>query len=68
MKRSTKVISVIILFFMIIAGVVVARTMIGNHFKKKFSKIPPPGIIVTEVIEKEFSEQIETYGLSLIHI
>ena len=30
--------------------------MIGNHFKKKFSKIPPPGIVVTEVVEKEFSE------------
>ena len=33
--------------------------MIENHFKKKFSKIPPPGIIVTEVIEKEFSEKID---------
>ena len=39
--------------------------MIGNHFKKKFSKRPPPGIIVTEVIEKEFSEQIETYGTAI---
>ena len=28
--------------------------MIGNHFKKKFSKILPPGIIVTEVSEREF--------------
>ena len=39
--------------------------MVGNHFKKKFSKIPPPGIIVTEVIKKEFSEQIETYGTAI---
>ena len=39
--------------------------MIGNHFKKKFSKSPPPGIIVTEVIEKKFSEQIETYGTAI---
>ena len=39
--------------------------MIGNHFKKKFSKIPPPGIIVTEVIEKEFSEKIETFGTAI---
>ena len=39
--------------------------MIGNHFKKKFSKIPPPGIIVTKVIEKEFSEKIETFGTAI---
>ena len=39
--------------------------MIGNHFKKKFSKRPPPGIIVTEVIEKEFSEKIETFGTAI---
>jgi membrane fusion protein (multidrug efflux system) len=39
--------------------------MIGNHFKKKFSKIPPPGIIVTEVINKEFSEKIETFGTAI---
>ena len=39
--------------------------MIGNHFKKKFSKRQPPGIIVTEVIEKEFSEKIETFGTAI---
>jgi membrane fusion protein (multidrug efflux system) len=39
--------------------------MIGNHFKKKFSKRPPPGIIVTEVINKEFSENIETFGTAI---
>ena len=39
--------------------------MIGNHFKKKFSKTPPPGIMVTEVMEKEFSEKIETFGTAL---
>ena len=39
--------------------------MIGNHFKKKFSKRPPPGIIVTEVVEKEFSEKIETFGTAI---
>jgi membrane fusion protein (multidrug efflux system) len=65
MKRSTKTISIIIIFFLIIAIVIVGRTMIGNHFKKKFSKRPPPGIIVTEVIEKEFSEKIETFGTAI---
>ena len=65
MKRSTKTISIIIIFFLIIAVVIIGRNMIGNHFKKKFSKIPPPGIIVTEVIEKEFSEKIETFGTAI---
>ena len=65
MKRSTKTISLIFVFFLIITIVIVGRSMIGNHFKKKFSKRPPPGIIVTEVIEKEFSEQIETYGTAI---
>ena len=65
MKRSTKTISIIFVFFLIITIVIVGRSMIGNHFKKKFSKRPPPGIIVTQVIEKEFSEQIETYGTAI---
>tara|TARA_B100001741_G_C16473908_1_gene561480 strand:+ start:195 stop:986 length:792 start_codon:yes stop_codon:yes gene_type:complete len=39
--------------------------MIGNHFQKKFSKRPPPGIIVTEVIEYEFSEKIESFGTAV---
>ena len=65
MKRSTKTISIIIIFFLIIAIVIIGRTMVGNHFKKKFSKIPPPGILVTEVITKEFSEKIETFGTAI---
>ena len=65
MKRSTKTISIILVFFLIIAIVIIGRTMIGNHFKKKFSKRPPPGIIVTEVVEKEFSEKIETFGTAI---
>ena len=65
MKRSTKTISIILVFFLIIAIVIIGRTMIGNHFKKKFSKRPPPGIIVTEVIQKEFSEKIETFGTAI---
>ena len=39
--------------------------MIGNHFKKKFSKRPPPGVMVTEVVKKEFSEKIETFGTAV---
>ena len=65
MKRSTKTISIILVFFLIITVVIIGRTMIGNHFKKKFSKIPPPEIVVAEVIEKEFSEKIETFGTAI---
>ncbi|MDC1033189.1 efflux RND transporter periplasmic adaptor subunit [Candidatus Pelagibacter sp.] len=65
MKRSTKIISIILVFFLIIAFVIIGRTMIGNHFKKKFSKRPPPGIIVTEVINQEFSEKIVTFGTAI---
>jgi len=39
--------------------------MIGNHFKKKFSKRPPPGIIVKEVSYKDFSEKIESFGTAV---
>ena len=65
MKKSTKIISIISIFFLIIAIVIIARTMIGNHFKKKFSKQPPPGIIVTEVKKHGFSEKIETFGTAV---
>ena len=65
MKRSTKIISIILVFFLIIAAVIIGRTMIGNHFKKKFGKRPPPGIIITEVTKKEFSEKIETFGTAI---
>ena len=65
MKRSTKTISIILVFFLIIAIVIIGRTMVGNHFKKKFSKRPPPGIIVTQVVKKEFSEKIETFGTAI---
>ena len=65
MKRSTKVSSIIIVFFLIIAGVIIARTMIGMHFQKKFSKRPPPGIIVTTVNQKNFHNKISTFGTAV---
>ena len=65
MKRSTKLITIITIFFLIIAVVVIARTMIGAHFQKKFSKRPPPGIIVTEVQNSNFSEEIESFGTAI---
>jgi len=65
MKKNTKIFTVIITFFLIIAIVVIGRTMVGNYFKKKFSKRPPPGIIVTEVINKKFYESIDTFGTAI---
>tara|TARA_B100001057_G_scaffold346290_1_gene347509 strand:+ start:259 stop:1128 length:870 start_codon:yes stop_codon:yes gene_type:complete len=65
MKTSKKVLIGIIIFFIIIAIVVIGRTMVGNHFKKKFSKRPPPGIIVKLVSEKIFSEKIESFGTAI---
>ena len=65
MKRSTKIISIILLFFLIIAAVIIGRIMIADHFKKKFSKRPPPGVITSVVEKKEFSEKIETFGTAV---
>jgi len=65
MKRSTKITSIIIIFFLIIAGVIVARTMIGMHFQKKFGKRQPPGIIVTIVNQKKFQNKVETFGTAV---
>ena len=36
-----------------------------NIFQKKFGKRPPPGIIVTEVIQSQFSEKIESFGTAI---
>ena len=65
MKRSTKITSIIFTFFLIIAIVVIGRSVIGSHFAKKFSKRPPPGIIVTEVVKTNFSEKIESFGTAV---
>ena len=40
--------------------------MIGNHFKKKFSKRPPPGIIVTEVVAKISPKSFNLWNCSSI--
>tara|TARA_Y100000590_G_scaffold387809_1_gene461676 strand:+ start:19 stop:936 length:918 start_codon:yes stop_codon:yes gene_type:complete len=65
MKRSTKILSIVIIFFLIITAVIIGRTMIGNHFKKKFGKRPSPGVIVTQVIEKKFEGIVESYGTAI---
>ena len=65
MKRSTKITSIIIIFYVVIASVIVARTMIGMHFEKKFGKRQPPGIIVTTVSQKIFQNKVETFGTAV---
>ena len=65
MKKSTKIISIIIIFFLVIIIVVAGRSIIGNHFKKKFSKRPPPSIIVSKVVQDEFSDNIESFGTAI---
>ena len=65
MKKTTKITLIITIFFLIITIVIVGRTLVGNHFKKKFSKIPPPSIIVSEVIKNEFADNIESFGTAI---
>ena len=65
MKKTTKITLIITIFFLIITIVIVGRTLVGNHFKKKFSKRPPPSIIVSEVIKNEFSDNIESFGTAI---
>ena len=62
MKRSTKITSIIVIFFLIIATVIIGRQMIGMHFQKKFSKRPLPEIIVTTVEEQNFVNKIDSFG------
>ncbi len=65
MKRSKKVTIGIIIFFIVIATIIGGRTAMGVYFKKKFSKRPPPGVIVEIVSEREFSKTIESYCTAL---
>ena len=65
MKRSKKITIGIILFFIIITVIIVGRYSMGLYFEKKFSKRPPPGIIVEVVTNKNFSQTLESYCTSL---
>jgi membrane fusion protein, multidrug efflux system len=65
MKRSKKITIGIIIFFLIITIIVIGRYSVGLYFKKKFSKRPPPGVIVEVVANKNFSQTLESYCTSL---
>ena len=65
MKRSKKITIGIIIFFLIIAIVIVGRYSVGLYFKKKFSKRPPPGVVIEKVSNKNFNQTLESYCTSL---
>ena len=65
MKRSTKITTFIIIFFLIIALIIIGRYAIGLYFKKKFSKRPPPGVVVEVVSNKKFNQSLESYCTSI---
>ncbi|MDC0044144.1 efflux RND transporter periplasmic adaptor subunit [Candidatus Pelagibacter sp.] len=65
MKSSKKLTIVIISIFIIIFSIIAGRYFIGKHFEKKFSKRPPPGVIVEIVNKSEFFDSIETFGTAL---
>ena len=65
MKRSKKITIAIIIFFLVIALIVVGRYGVGLYFKKKFSKRPPPGVVIEVVKNSSFSQSLESYCTSL---
>ena len=65
MKLSKKITILISAIFIIIFAIIASRYFVGKHFEKKFSKRPPPGVIVEIVDNSEFFEKIETFGTAV---
>ena len=65
MIKSKKIQFFLIVLLIIIISVIVGRHFVTKHFVKKFSKMPPPGVIVTSVNKSTFYESIETFGTAL---
>ena len=65
MKTASKLKAFLIIFFIAIFAVIVARHFIGLHFKKKFSARPAPGVIVSKVEKSLFYKSIETFGTAI---
>ena len=65
MKTSKKITIFLIILAIVISSVIVARHFVGKHFQKKFSKYPPPGVIVEVVQSSNFFDSIETFGTAL---
>ncbi len=65
MKASTKLKTILIIFFFAIFAIIAARHFIGLHFQKKFSVRPAPGVIIKEVERSIFYKSIETFGTAI---
>ena len=65
MKTSKKITIFLIILAIVIASVIVARHFVGKLCQKKFSKYPPPGVIVEVVQSSNFFDSIETFGTAL---
>ncbi len=65
MKTASKLKTFLIIFFIAIFAIIIARHFIGLHFKKKFSARPAPGVIVSKVEKSLFYKSIETFGTAI---
>jgi len=65
MIKSKKIQFFLVVLLIIIISVIVGRHFVTKHFVKKFSKMPPPGVIVNAVSKSTFYESIETFGTAL---
>ena len=65
MKTSTKLKALLIIFFIAIFAVIISRHFVELHFQKKFSKLPPPGVVVSVVEKSKFYKSIETFGTAI---
>ena len=65
MKTASKLKAFLIIFFIAIFTIIIARHFIGLHFEKKFSARPPPGVIVSKVEKSLFYKSIETFGTAI---
>ena len=65
MIKSKKIQFFLVVLLIIIISVIVGRHFVTKHFVKKFSKMPPPGVIVNTVSKSTFYQSIETFGTAL---
>ena len=65
MKRSKKITTFVIIFFLIIALVIAGRYAMGLYFKSKYGKRSSPGVIVKIVEMKNFNQSLESYCTAL---
>ena len=65
MTSSKKLKIILIIILIAIVAVIAGRYFVGQHFKKKFSDRPAPGVIVEAVTKKNFYDSIETFGTAI---